>query len=142
MADLVYNGYPTNTMRGLVDHDNGNVKVALVTVTYTADQDAHEFFSDITNEITGTGYSAGGELLTGKTVTQDNTNNRGVFDATDATWTGASFTARAAVMYLDTGTPSTSPLMRYIDFGSDQTVSGGTFTLQWDGTDAIITISS
>jgi hypothetical protein len=47
------------------------LKVALTTSTYTPNQDTHHFFSDITNEITGTGYTAGGATLTSPTTTYD-----------------------------------------------------------------------
>jgi hypothetical protein len=42
--------------------------------------------------------------------------------------------AAFAVVYKDTGTPSTSPLVGYLDFGGDQTVSSGTFTIVFDAT--------
>jgi hypothetical protein len=108
--------------------------VALTTSAYTPAQDTHNFFDDVTNEITGTGYTAGGVTLAGKTTAYDATSNETRLDANDASWTTASFTARRAVVYKDTGTASTSPLLGYVDFGGDQTVSSGTFTIQWDAT--------
>lgn len=111
-----------------IDFLSDTIKCALCTSTYTPSQTAHEWFSDITNEITGTGYTAGGVTLTTKTV---GTSSLVVtLDADDETWSTASFTARYAIFYKSTGTASTSPLIGYVDMTSDQTVSAGTFTIQ------------
>lgn len=111
----------------------------MCTATYTPDQDAHDFFNDVTNEISGTGYTAGGATLTGKSVSYDTATNKVRLIAADAQWTTATFTARYAVYYKSTGTASTSPLIGYLDFGSDQTVTAGTFTLDHDATNGIFT---
>jgi hypothetical protein len=140
MADVIYNSYKTDILAGNIDHDADTIKVALVTSSYTPDQDAHDFFNDVTNEVTGTGYTAGGATLASKTVTQDNTDNEGVFDAADVTWSTSTITARAAVLYKSTGTDSTSNLMVYFDFGSDQSSSAGDFTLQW-GSEGIVNLT-
>ena len=56
-------------------------------------------------------------------------------DANDAAWTGASFTARYAEVWTDTaGASSTDPLICNVNFGGDETVSAGNFTIQWDAT--------
>ncbi len=119
-------------MNGGIDLDTDTIKVMLVTSSYTPDADTHDYKDDITNEVTGTGYTAGGATLSGKTVTQDNTNNLGVFDANDVTWSSSTITARGAVLYKDTGTASTSPLICYFDFGSDKSSVSGDFTIQWN----------
>lgn len=121
-------------MNGGIDLDTDTIKVALVTSSYTPDIDAHEDFADVTNEVSGTGYTAGGETLT-VTVSQDNTNDRGTVDADDVTWSTATITARGAVIYKDTGTPATSLLICYVDFGSDKTSTAGDFiyTVHADG---------
>lgn len=132
MADVIFNSFKKKIMDGSIDLDTDTIKVALVTSSYTPDQDAHDFFDDVTNEVSGTGYSAGGMALSNKAVTADNTDNEGVFDADDATWGSSTITARGAVIYKFTGTPSTSPLIAYIDFGADKSSSNGNFTLQWN----------
>jgi hypothetical protein len=54
------------------------------------------------------------------------------FDADDAAWTTASFTAAYGIIYDSTpGTSATNPLMWLIDFGGSQTVTAGTFTIQF-----------
>lgn len=132
MADVIFNSFKKKIMDGSIDLDTDTIKVALVTSSYTPDQDAHDFFDDVTNEVSGTGYTAGGASLANKAVTADNTDNEGVFDADDVTWSSSSITARAAVLYKSTGTASTSPLICYIDFGADKVSSSGNFTIQWN----------
>ena len=132
MADVIYNAFKKNIMNGTIDLENDVIRVALVTSSYTPDQDAHEFFDDITNEVVGTGYVQEGAALASKAVTADNTDNEGVFDAANVTWSSSTITARGAVLYEDTGTPSTSALIAYIDFGSDKTSTAGDFTIEWN----------
>lgn len=132
MASVLYNSFKRDIMNGGIDLDTDTIKVALVTSSYTPDIDAHDNFDDITNEVSGTGYTAGGATLAGVAVTADNTDNEGVLDANDVTWAGATITARGAVVYKSTGTPSTSKLICYIDFAADKTASGGDFVLQWN----------
>jgi hypothetical protein len=115
-------------MSGGIDLDTDTLKIALVTSSYTPDQDAHDNFDDVTNEVTGTGYTSGGATLT-PSVSVDNTDNEGVFDAADVSWTTSTITARGAVIYKSTGTASTSKLICYLDFGSDKSTSNGTFAI-------------
>jgi len=132
MADLVYNSLKKKLMDADIDLAADDIRVALVTSSYTPNQDTHEFFDDVTNEVTGTGYVADGELLASKTVTQDDSNNKAVFDAANVVWTTSTITARGAVIYKDTGTPATSPLICYVDFGSDKSSSTASFTIDWN----------
>ena len=142
MADVIYNSYAVDLGKADVDFLVDTIKVALVTSSYTPDQDTHDFYDDITNEVAnGNGYTTGGATLANKSVTKDNVNNRSVLDADDTAWTTSSFTARGAVIYKDTGVASTSPLICYKDFGSDKTVSSGTFTISWNAA-GILTINS
>jgi hypothetical protein len=130
-------GVPVKNMwsgANVIDWDTDTIKVALTTSTYTPDQDTHDFFNDVTNEITGTGYSAGGATLTSPTVTYDTATNQVRLDAADTTWTTSTLTARYAVVYKSTGTASTSPLIGYVNFGADVTTSAGTFQITWDST--------
>lgn len=134
MASLLYNSFKKKIMDGSIDLDTDTIKVALVTSSYTPDQDAHDFWDDVSaNEVANSGtYAAGGATLANKAVTQDNTDDEGVFDADDVSWTSATITARYAVIYKSTGVSSTSPLICLIDFGSNQSSTAGTFTLPWN----------
>ena len=119
--------------------DSATIKLALTTSSYTPNQDTHDFFDDVTNEVSGTGYTAGGATLASKTVTQ--TNNVVKFDATDVTWSSSTITARRAVLYESTGTAGTSHLIMWIDFGADESSVDGDFTVQFH-TDGIFTITA
>ena len=139
MADVKYNKYKMEMFKGSIDLENDTLKAMLVTSSYTPDQDADIFIDDVTNEISGTGYTAGGKALTSKAATQDDTDNEGVFDADDVEWATSTITARGCVLYKDTGTPSTSPLICYFDFGVDKSTSATTFIVQF-GSEGVLNV--
>lgn len=134
MASLVYNSAKAGLMNGSLDLDTDDLWVMLVDNTYPASAlPEHDFRDDVTAfEISGTGYTAGGQQLASKTVTQDDVDDEGAFDAADVTWSGATFTARGAIVYKNVGTAATDNLVCFIDFGSDQTASGGPFSIEWN----------
>lgn len=133
MADVIYNSFKQKIMDGSIDLDTDTIRVALVTSSYTPDQDSHEDYADITNEVAnGNGYTTEGEQIGGAAVTKDNTDNEGVFDGNDVTWAASTITARGAIVYKDSGTAGTSWFICYLDFGSDQSSSSGDFTIQWN----------
>ena len=109
----------------------GNAALNNATATYTT-----------ANEITGAGYTAGGKPLT---ITQvpvgDLNSNTAYISFAPVIWTGASFTARAALIYNST----TNASICVLDFGSDKTnTQAGTFTVTFPtptATNAIIRIS-
>jgi hypothetical protein len=105
------------------------IKVMLTTSTYTPNQDTHDYKDDVTNEVTGTGYTAGGAVVA--TLSLTTTLNVLTLDGADTTWGTSTITARRAVCYYTTGTDGTSPLLFWIDFGEDKASSGGDFTIQW-----------
>jgi hypothetical protein len=126
-----------------INWSNDTIKVALVTSAYTPNQDTHAYFSDITNEASGTGYTAGGATLASKTATYNASTNVITLDAADVTWTTATITARYAVIYdASPGTAATNPLLAYVDFGADQTATNGNFAITWDANGILkITVS-
>ena len=133
MASVLFNSFKRDIMNGSIDLDTDTINVMLVTSTYTPNIDTHTKRSDITNEISGTGYTAGGSALASKAVTVDTTGDKGVFDAADLSWSTATFTARGAVLYKARGGASSADeIIAYIDFVTDRSCSAGTFTLQWD----------
>jgi hypothetical protein len=93
-----------------------------------AHQDTHRYKSSVTNEVTGTGYTAGGVTLTSKTAVYDVASNTLTLDCADPTWAASTITARYLVFYKDTGTASTSPLIAYVDFGEDRSTGATPFT--------------
>lgn len=135
MPSKLYGNFLLKALNKEVDFDSDTIKVALLSSSYTPDQDAHDYLNDVsTYEVSGTGYTAGGNTLGSKTATYDSANNVVILDAADTTWSSSTITARYAVVYGSTGTASTSPLIGYVDFGSDQSSTNGNFTITWDST--------
>ena len=126
MASLIFNKFLDYLASADISDDT--FKVALVTSSYTPDKDTHEHFDDVTNEVSGTGYTAGGNTVTG-TLTLDNANDKLTLEFASTNWTSATITARGAVYYSSTGTASTSTLIAFNDFGSDVAVTAGTLAL-------------
>ena len=83
------------------------------------------------NEISGTGYTAGGATLASDTISVS--SGTLVYDAADAQWTSATFSnARGALIWDDTiTTPTADPVIALVNFGADYSVTSGTFTIQW-----------
>jgi len=135
MPSKLYGNFLLKALNKEVDFDTDTIKVALLTSSYTPNQDTHDYFNDVsTYEVTGTGYTSGGITLASKTATYDSATNVIVLDAADVTWSSSTITARYAVVYDSTGTASTSALIGYVDFGSDQSSTNGNFTITWDST--------
>lgn len=128
----VYNAAKVSFLKADIDLLVDTIRLILLDNTYTGNIDSQDFWDDISSdEVSGTGYSSGGETLANRTVTQDDTDDEGVFDADDVTWTTATFTARYAVLVKWTGTPGTSNLIGYWDFGGDKSPAGVDFTVQF-----------
>ena len=129
MANTVFPSFKRDLLNGAVAPGTDTLKVLLCTSSYTPST-AHSKRSDITNEVSGTGYTAGGATVTGKTVTI--VGGQGVLSAANPSWPTATFTCRYAVLYKSRGgAASADELILVIDFGVDQVISGTTFTLQW-----------
>lgn len=106
----------------------GTVKVALVDVTpggYTYSS-AHQFYSSVSANVVGTPQTIGSK-----------TYANGVFDGADVSFSAVTGnTVEALVLYIDTGTASTSPLVAYFDTGVTGlpvTPNGGNIDVTWNG---------
>jgi hypothetical protein len=131
VTTALFNSFKKKIMDGSIDLDTDTIKVALCTSGFTPNIDTMDFFDDITNEVIGTGYTAGGATLANKTITVDTTNDRAYLDADDTTWTSSTITARYIIVYKSTGTAATSPLIGYINLGADRSSSSDTFYISW-----------
>lgn len=136
MASKLYGQFLAQALNKEIDWDTDTIKVALLSNAYTPDQDAHNYLDDVVaNEVTGTGYTAGGATLANKTNSYNGATNVITLDADDVTWSSSTITARYAVIYdASPATNATKPLIGYVDFGSDQSSSNGNFTITWDAT--------
>lgn len=103
----------------------GTVKVALVDTGVYTYNSADQFYSTLSSAVVGTPQTIGSKTFT-----------NGVFDGTDATFTAVTGNSvEALVLYVDTGTASTSPLVAYIDTsvtGLPVTPNGGDISITWN----------
>lgn len=106
-------------------------KIALYTSAATLGASTTAYTSS--NEVTGTGYSAGGNTLTIST-NPTSSGTTAYLDFADTTWSSATITARGALIYLANGT--TNPAVCVLDFGGDKTSTAGDFTIQFPTADA------
>ena len=128
MASLIYNSAVFDASTGAIDFDTDTFKMMLVTSSYTAAK-THTKRNAVTNEVTGTGYTAGGNAAAA-TVTKDDTNSRVDITFAITSWTTATITARAGVIYKSRGGASSADeLVGYVDFGSDISSTAGTFSV-------------
>jgi hypothetical protein len=118
------------------DLDTDTIKIALYTSSATLDATTTAYTTS--NEVTGTGYTAGGVTLTGATIGTSGTTAYVDFD--DPEWTSASFTTAGALIYNDTTAGDNS--IAVLSFGGDFTVTAGTFRIVFPapGAAAIIRI--
>jgi hypothetical protein len=119
------------------DLDTDEMWVSAHTNTYTPNQDTHDFYNDVTNEVTGNNYVAGGALLTSVTVSRS--TNTVTFDAADVVWSqdaGGFSTARKFVIYRKgPGSPiesSVSRLFSVVTADADVGNVTGDLTLAWN----------
>lgn len=140
MANAIYNSFKRDIANGSIDLDSDTIKLMLVTSDYTPNIDTNTKRSDVTNEVSGAGYTTGGSALQNKTVTINTTSDKAIFDADDVTFSTASITARGAVLYKSRGGASSADeLICYLDFGSDITSTAGNFNIAFDA-NGILTI--
>lgn len=114
-------------------------KIALYTSSATLSAATTAYTTS--NEVVGTGYSAGGQALTISQV-PTSSGTTAFIDFSDVTWTTATITARGALIYLANGT--TNPAVCVLDFGGDKTSTAGNFTIQFpvaDASNAILRIA-
>lgn len=137
---LFPNSYATDLGNGQFDMDADDFYMLLVDNLYTFNRDTHAKRSDVEgNEISGTGYTAGGQQLQSETWVQDNANDRTIFDFANPAWTNATFSADGAWVYKNRGGASTlDELVYFIDFQGTQSVAGATFEVDLDAIGAFV----
>lgn len=118
----------------LIDWDSDTIKLALASSSYTPDQDAHDYFSDVTNEVTGTNWAAGGVTLANCSTTYTGATNVLKLDADNVSIANVTVTgARVLVIYDATpGTAATNPLIGYAVLDGDLSPNGGTLAFAFD----------
>lgn len=139
----IYNNFKEQVMEAQFNLANGQDAVRVILVSgYTPDIDTHTLLSDVSGDeyAGGSGYTIGGELLANQDTTQDNANDRGVFDADDLTWSSLGALAPATPSHAIMHDPTSgSLLIAYWEIGTTAT-NGGDWTLQWHS-DGIILLT-
>ena len=110
----------------------GSFKFLLVSsVPSEANFDAYDFRDDVANEVTGTGYTAGGVTATVTVGSVDTTNDRTPVTITDLTnaWTGSTITAVGGWLYKVVGSAATDQLVAFVDFGGTVTSTAGNYSV-------------
>jgi hypothetical protein len=129
ITQAICSSFKQELLGGTHDLDTDTLKMALYTSSATLDASTTAYSA--TNEISGTGYSAGGQTLTSVTISLSGTT--AFIDIADTDWTSATFTARGGLIY---NSSKSDKAICVIDFGGDQTVTAGTFRVQWPNADA------
>ncbi len=107
-----------------------DLRLMLCTSEYVPNLSTHTNKTHITNEITGTAYTAGGKQLTSVTFTLS--GNVFTLDAANTAWAASTITARYAVLYDNTIVgDANKKLILYIDFGINKSTDNATFTVKW-----------
>ena len=129
MASLIYDSCLRDLQIGAIDADADTFKAMLVTSSYTANKGTHDKRDDVTNEVTGTGYTAGG-VTCACTPALNTTAHTMVLTFAAVSWATSTITARGIVIYKSRGGASSADeLVGYLDFGSNISSAGGTFSV-------------
>lgn len=132
MASGVYGPFlrdAINNTKAFALNASDVVKWQPVTDTYTPDFNVHDEEVDITNEVTGTGYTTGGETLGSPTFTI--ATGVATFDGTDVSLSNTTLSSIEGVVLFD-DTPTGDPLLCAVDFGQTYSTSTGTFAITWN----------
>jgi hypothetical protein len=140
ISQAMATSFKQQLLTGTHDFTNGTggtFKIALYTSSATLGAATTAYTTS--NEVTGTGYSAGGNTLTNVTPTSSGTT--AFTDFADTTFANATITARGALIY---NSSATNAAVVVLDFGADKTSTAGDFTIQFptaDASNAIIRIA-
>ena len=122
ITQTVCTSFKKELLEGIHIFGTHTFNIALYTSAATLNADTTVYSTD--NEVSGTGYSAGGVALSDVTVSSG--DGVGFVDFSDATWASSSFTARGALIY--NATQGNKAVM-VLDFGDNKTSNNSTFTV-------------
>jgi len=137
ISQAMCTSFKAEVLGGIQDLDTDVIKIALY--TSAASLDAATTVYTTSDEVTGVGYSAGGNTLASPTISTSGTT--AYVDFADTSWTTATITARGALIY---NSSKADRAIAVLDFGSDKTSTAGTFTVQMPANtaaDALIRIA-
>ncbi len=119
MANTIYNNATLLILDGNSDLSGSTIKLMILNNTYTPSA-TEDYISEVSSkQVSGTGYTAGGYTLSNVTVTESSGTSK--FDADNISVNPVTFTnGRWGIVYIDSGTPATSPMLVALDFGADK----------------------
>lgn len=124
ITSAVCNSFKQEVLGGIHDLDTDAIKIALYTSSATLGAATTAYTTS--DEVVGSGYTAGGNTLTGAAISLD--SSTAIVDFTDTTWSSATITARGALIY---NSSKANRAIAVIDFGGDKTSTNGDFTVQF-----------
>lgn len=123
---------------GDIDWVNDDIRLAMCSSSYTPNQDTHEDWTDITNEVTGAVYVTKGQALTGQTITYDSATNRVWLNADDVTWSSETLTgARFGILHKYNASDASDYLLAWINFDTDRAATAEDFVAQFATNDVL-----
>ncbi len=137
ITQAMCSSFKQQILLGEHDLDTDVIKIALYTSAATLSAATTAYTTS--DEVVGTGYTAGGNTLAGATVSLSGTT--AYVDFSDTTWTTATITARGALIY---NSSKSNKAIAVLDFGADKTSTAGSFTVQFpanDSSSAIVRIA-
>ena len=129
ITQAMCSSFKQQILLGEHDLDTDVIKLALYTSAATLSAATTAYSTS--DEVVGTGYTAGGNTLTGATVSLSGTT--AFADFADTTWSTATITARGALIY---NSSKSNKAIAVLDFGADKTSTAGDFTVQFPTNDA------
>ena len=129
ITQAMCNSFKTELLGGTHDLDTDVIKIALFTSSATLGASTTAYSTS--NEVVGSGYTAGGNTLSGATISLS--GSTAIVDFTDTTWSSATITARGALIY---NSSKADRAIAVLDFGSDKSSTNGDFTVVFPAADA------
>lgn len=132
-GNFLCTSFKVEILKGVHDFTPGTgdtFKIALYTSSATLDASTTAYSA--TNEVAGTGYTAGGEAIT--TIPPTSSETTAYLDFSDVTWSASSITARGALIY--NSTAAGNPAVAVLDFGVDKTSTASDFVVSFPAANA------
>ena len=123
-----------------MDINGGTVKAMLSNSTYVPNVDTHDYKDDVTNEVTGTNWAAGGVTVANPVVTVTGASNRVSFGCDDISVATVTLTGGRVLTLYDNiggGTDASRPIIGSITYDSDLSPNAGTLLFDFDGTNGL-----
>ena len=119
ITQVLTDTFKQDCLDGAQNLGNGGNTLKIALYTSSASLGATTSAYSTTNEVSGTGYTAGGVTLSSQAVAYDSSNNVAYFDAADPSWSSATITARGALIYNNTKSNASIAVLDFVsDFSS------------------------